>query len=498
MSQRKQGLSGRTQRPPASGRKPNKQLSNRDLARSAEELEAFQQQFEKLFIRQEQRDWFRLYLCGQLSGAERKTTEGLVLELLGADANAIRTVQHFIGQATWDGQPLLAYAQRLIGEWLGEADGVMIVDGSGFPKQGTHSVGVARQYCGHVGKVANCQEGAFLLYASRRGYAFLDQRLYVPKVWFTPAYRERWLSCGLPETHTFQTEPELGLEMLTQVAQSGKIPFQWVTCDARYGEIPAFLDGIAALGKWYFAEVAANTRAWLRTPAVEPPGQGAWGAPRTTPRVSLSAPRPYEMRELATLIPKTQWLRRKIKEGSKGPLFAEFVCLRITPIRDQLPGARCWLILRRTLDERPHIKFFLSNAPTTCPLQEFVRVSGLRWPIETGFKESKGAIGMEHYETRTWLGWQHHMTLSILAHLFLVRLQLVIQKKSRLNDCASPSTDRSSHQRRTSTSSRRVGYYPVSPASKSCRILFASQTYALSARSTPQTQKIVGVAYFSL
>jgi len=486
-----------SRRQPASGRKPTKRLSERDLAMSAEELQVFQEQFERLLARQEQRNWFRLYQCGQLSKLERKTTEAMVLELLGADESVIRTAQHFIGQAAWDGKPLLGQAQRLVGEWLGEPDGVVIVDGSGFPKQGSHSVGVIRQYCGHVGKVTNCQEGVFVLYASRRGYAFLDQRLYLPGVWFTPAYRERRRICGIPDTQTFQTEPELGLEMLTQVAQGGLIPFRWVTCDARYGEIPAFLDGIAALDKWFFAEVAADTQVWLRTPPVEPPGQGPLGAPRTKPRVSLSAPHPYEMRELLTLIPRTQWRRKTIKEGSKGPLVAEFAFLRVTPIRDQLPGRRCWVILRRTLEDHPQVKFFLSNAPTTCPLQEFVRVSGLRWPIETGLKESKGAIGMDHYETRTWLGWQHHMTLSILAHLFLVRLQLLLQKKSRLDYCSSPSADRTGDRRQAHTTPRYAGNYRISSTPKSCRLLFTPQTHTFSTCSASQTQKNVGAIYFS-
>ena len=108
---------------------------------------------------------------------------------------------------------------------------------------------------------------------------------------------------------------------------------------------------------------------------------------------------------------------------------AEFACLRVTPSRDELPGPRCWVIFRRTLGPKPEVKFFLSNAPVTCSLAEFVRVSGVRWPIETGLEESKGEVGMDHYEIRTWLGWHHHMTLTILAHLFLVRLQLLFQKK---------------------------------------------------------------------
>ncbi len=462
-----------SRQPPPSGRQPTRSLGPGDLALSVDELQAFQRRFEDLFRRQEQRDWFQFFLCGQLSNLERKTVEPMVLALLGADANLIRAAQYFVGQSPWESEPFIERLQGLVADWLGEPDGVVILDGSGFPKQGTHSAGVAAQYCGHVGKVANCQEGVFALYTSRRGYAFLDKRLYLPERWFTSAYQERWQACGIPPTVAFHTEPELGLEMVTQLIQRAIVPFRWVTCDEKYAEIPDFLDGVAALGKWYLAEVAVNTRVWLRTPAVVPPGQGLLGAPRKHPRVKPSAPRPYEMRELVRLIPQANWHRYTIKEGSQGPLVAEFACLRVTPIRQTLPGDRGWVILRRTVGPQPEVKFFLSNAPSTCPLQEFARVSGLRWPIETGLKESKGAVGLDQYETRTWLGWHHQMTLAFVAHLFLVHLQLVLQKKSGVDHCASSSADRVRHRRRSRPVARYVVHCAVSPAAKLCRLPFA-------------------------
>jgi SRSO17 transposase len=430
VSQRKRHFTRRAvRRPPASGRKPTGRLTTREIAISADELLAFQAQLQSLFTRQEQRDWFQFYMCGQLSNLVRKTVEPMVLNLLGPTASAIRTAQHFLGQSPWATDPFLKRTQGLVAEWLGEPDGVVIVDGCGFPKQGTHSVGVAPQYCGHLGKVANCQEGVFLLYSSRRGYAFLDARLYLPHDWFAADSAERWEACGIPDHVTFHTEPELGLEMIRTLVERAVVPFRWITCDARYGKIPAFLDGITALHQWYLAEVAADTRVWLHTPPVEPPGQGLFGHFRTHPRVKRTAPRPVELRELVAQIPAPQWHRYYIKEGSKGPLVAEFACVRVTSIRDELPGARCWAIFRRTLGIQPDVKFFLSNAPTTCTLSEFARVSGLRWPIETGLKEAQGEVGMDHYETRTWLGWHHQMLQSISAHLFLVRLQIVFQKK---------------------------------------------------------------------
>jgi SRSO17 transposase len=460
-------------------------LTARDITTSADELLAFQKHFQALFRRREQRDWFLFYMCGQLSHLERKTIEPMVLALLGPEGNAVRTAQHFIGQGEWDTVPFLEQAQRWVADWLGEAEGVVIVDGSGFPKQGGHSVGVAWQYCGHLGKLANCQPGVFTVYASRHGYAFLDKRLYIPEEWFTADYQDRWQACGIPDTLSFQTEPALGLEMIAGLVQRAVVPFRWVTADETYGKSPGFLDGIAALDKWYLAEVPADTRVWLHTPPIEPPGPSLFGPPRTHPRVKRTAPRPQEMRELIVHLPRAQWQRRVIKAGSKGPITADFACVRVTPVRETLPGPRCWAIFRRSLGPQAEVKFYLSNAPTTCPLREFVRVSGLRWPVETALEEGKGEIGMDHYETRTWVGWHHHMTHSILAHLFLIRLCLVFQKKSRADHGASPSTDCPRDRRRASHFTRYLGGAALSPTPEPCRLSFPSQANTQAAQSTP-------------
>lgn len=483
-------------KPPASGRQPRGRLTIQDVLASAEELLGFHRQFEGAFLRREQRTWSLLYLCGQLSHLERKTVEPIVLALRGPKTDAVRKAQHFIGHGKWEAASVLKQAQKLVAEWLGEPDGIVIVDGSGFPKQGNHSAGVAWQYCGHVGKLANSQQGVFVVYASRRGHAFLDTRLYVPEGWFTAEYGKRRKACRMPEGLTFETEPVLALAMITTLVQRAQVPFRWVTADERYGENPAFLDGIAALGKWYLSEVAVDTRVWWRTPAIELPGPSLLGGPaRTRTRVKPTAPAPHEMRDLATQLPRSAWHRRIIKEGGKGPIAAEFAAVRVTPVRDKLPGTRCWAIFRRSLGAHPELKCYLSNAPTTCPLQEFVRVSGLRWPVETALEEAKGEAGLDHYETRTWAGWHHHMTHAILAHLFLVRLCQVFQKKSRADDSPSASTDRPGHRRRTHRSTRSVGHRAVSPTPKPCRVSLASQAHTHAAQTTPvktaQTQSFV-------
>lgn len=420
-----------TSQPPASGRKPNP-LSTRDIAVSLETLLAYHHDLRSLFQRREQREWSFFYLCGQLSNLERKTIEAMVLHLLEAKPHLIRAVQQFMGQSAWDVEPFMKYIQHLVAQWLGEPDGVVIVDGSGFPKQGKASVGVAYQYCGHVGKLANCQEGVFLVYASRKGYAFLDERLYMPEDWFDAAHQALRARCGVPAHLTFQTEPALGLEMIQTVLERAEVPFRWVTCDETYGKNPAFLDGIAALGKFYLAEVSKDTGVWVRTPTVEPPGPGLLGRPRLHPRVKRTAPAAQEMQALMAQLPERSWQRQTIKEGSKGPLVVEFAFMRVTPVRNKLPGDRCWGIFRRSLGPKPEIKFYLSNAPATCPQAELVWLSGMRWPVETTFEEGKGEVGMDHYQLRSWDGWHHHMVQTFLAHLFLIRLRLLFQKSPAL------------------------------------------------------------------
>lgn len=416
--------------PPASGRKASYRLAARDVTRSANELVAYHRLFAHVVQRQEQERWALFYLCGQLSNLVRKTIEPMVLELYGTDLNAVRALQHFIGQAHWSAEAMIRQCQALVHEWLGDPAAVMVVDGSGFPKQGDDSVGVAHQYCGHLGKVANCQEGVFLVYVSPKGYAFVDERLYVHASWFAEDHRERWQQCGIPDDLVFQTEPALGLEMLRRLAALTILPFRWVAADERFGQNTGFLDGVDALGKLYLIEVPSNTRAWKRRPRVEPPGPGLLGHVRTRPRLAASAPPARELREWIREIPRSAWHKRVIKTGSQGPMVAEFAFLRMTMVRDALPGPRQWVVFRRSLSDPPEVKYYASNAPATCPTSEFVRLSGLRWPVETTFKEGKGEVGMDHYETRTWLGWHHHMAHSFRAHLFLIRLRLLFEKKA--------------------------------------------------------------------
>jgi SRSO17 transposase len=416
--------------PPASGQGAGVPLAQQDIDASADELAAYLRLWAEVWPRREQREWSAFYLCGQLANLERKTIEPMMLALKGPDLNALRGLQQFVGQSPWPLRPVRERLQQLVGGWLGDPQAVLIFDGSGFPKQGAHSAGAAPQYCGALGKIANCQEGVFAVYASPQGYAFVDGRLYVPERWFGDDYRARRKVCGLPTDLQFQTEPELALAMLAELLTGGHLPFRWITADGHFGEIPAFLDGIAATGKWYQIEVPVNTQVWLQPPRVQPPGPGLLGRPRTRPRVAPSAPRPIELKALAAQLPRSAWHRWTIKEASRGPLESDFAFVRVTAVRNRLPGPRLWATFRRSLTDPTEVKYYLSNAPANCPPAELVRVTGLRWPIETAFEEGKGEVGLDHYEIRSWLGWHHHVLQSFMAHLFLIRLRLMFKKKS--------------------------------------------------------------------
>jgi SRSO17 transposase len=419
---------------PPSGQPPGENLARRDLKNLAAELSQYSAEYAPLFQRREQREWAQLYLCGQLSELERKSIEPMVLR--GQDLNAVRAVQQFIGEGGWDDHRLLERHQQLVGADLGEADAVMIVDGSGFPKKGDHSVGVRRQYCGALGKLANCQQGVFVVYASRLGHTFVDRRLYLPQEWFDEAHASKRRRCGVPKGLKFKTEPQLGLEMLASLAEQGRVPFGWIACDEHYGMNTVFLDGVSRLDKWYFAEVPANTTAWVGSPQILPPGKGQpgnlkTGRPRTSPRVARGEAAAQQLRQVAANLSPEDWQRETIKEGAKGPITADFAFVRAMSKRRRRPGHEVWAVFRRSTSDPSEIKYYLSNAPATAAKAELVRLAGLRWPVETAIEEAKSELGMDHYETRTWVGWHHHMTLTFLAHHFLVRLRLRLKKSLR-------------------------------------------------------------------
>jgi SRSO17 transposase len=414
--------------PPPSGMPPEMNLALRDVEQLMAELIDYHAIFAPLFLRQEQRDWSIKYLAGQMLHIERKSIEPMALALEGGDVQAM---QQFISEGAWDDELILETHQSLVAGTLGDAQtGVLVIDGCDFPKQGETSVGVALQYCGALGKVANCQASVVACYASERGYTLVDRHLYMPEKWFRDEYAERREECGVPVDLTFHTQPELAWQMIDTLHKRGVLPFRWVTFDEHFGNNPELLDRVDAGGLLYLAEVPHDTRVWLTRPRTEVPPAKVKGRPPTRERLCEGEPDPVRVDELAKLLPDgKKWLRCEIKEGAKGPMVAEFAFMQAVAVRDGLPGPEVWVVLRRSLGEKPELKAYLSNAPADAPYSEFVRVSGMRWPVETAIKESKGELGMDHYQVRGWRGWHHHMTMTILSHHFLVRLRIQLGGK---------------------------------------------------------------------
>lgn len=395
-------------------------LKPEEIEALADELVDYHAEFADLYYRVEQAHWGHKYLQGLMLPIERKAIQPMAMALEGGN---IQAMQQLIGQGRWQDGKLLEKHWQLVDETLGEEDGVYIVDESGFPKKGEHSVGVARQWCGVLGKVANCQVGVFGAYVSRQGYTLVDRRLFLPEEWFDEDHRERWEKCGIPDETRFQTKPEIALGMLQDVVAHGELRFRWVTCDELYGRSTEFLDGVAELDRWYFAEVPHDTRVWETRPETGVPEWSGHGRHPTKERLLPGEPASQRVDEIAAALEPEDWRPYKIKEGSKGPMIAEFAFLRGVAVRDGLPGPDVWIVLRRSLGNEPELKVYISNAPHDTRITELVRVAGLRWPVETAIQESKDGLGMDHYEVRSWLGWHHHMTECLLAHHFLVRCQ---------------------------------------------------------------------------
>ncbi|MCL4299038.1 MAG: IS701 family transposase [Anaerolineae bacterium] len=404
---------------------PECNLRDQDIEQFVEELDDYAGLFEPAFRRREQWRWGKVYLQGLLGPTQRKTVERMALEL----GQNVRDMQHFVGQSPWLKEAAVMIHQGLVAETLGEGDGVMLIDESGVVKQGQDSVGVAAQYCGSVGKVANSQVGVHLGYVSRKGYTLVDSQLFMPDEWFDDAHAQRRQACGVPADLSYQTKPEIGLALLQAALKRNEqletpLLFEWVAADELYGDSPTFREGVAALGKWYFTEIKSTTQVWLKRPEVHVPAWKGRGRRPTRLRLCQPSDKALSVQTLVAQIPASAWSQDTIKEGSKGPMVCDFAFLRVVESRGGLPGPQLWLVIRRNLDDPTELKFYFSNAPANTPLLDLVRLSGMRWPVEIIFEEGKGEIGFDHYETRSWLGWHHHLLLVALAHHFLVRLRV--------------------------------------------------------------------------
>jgi len=402
---------------------PAMALTEQDLEALADEVVAFHSRFHDCFGRSEHRRLGLAYLSGLLSHSETKSVEPIALEFLTQES--VRSLQRFMKGYRWDDRAMRARHQALLSEAIACPDGMLNVDACEFLKKGTHSVGVARQYCGAVGKTENCQSGVFVGYSSDKGYGLLACQLYLPELWFSEAYRERREHNRVPEDLEFLTKPQMAAQLLHEVVQTGLFPARWIGCDAGFGMDWNFLEALPKTCH-YFAAIRSNLQVFRATPEVGIPAYRGRGRPPTKPRV---LPGGAQSLPVAAIAPSLEghWKTVVLAEGAKGPLVAEVAALRVYPAHQGLPrGGPVWLFLRRTQDGQ--IKYALSNAPEDIPFQELCRASVMRWPIEQCFEDGKSHLGMDHYEHRSWPAWHRHMLYVFLGLHFLLRMRLRFKK----------------------------------------------------------------------
>ena len=409
---------------------PKFEIDKGDVKDFINELRGFHEQFSDCFHRSESREHFFNYMAGQFSELERKSIEPIALAL--EDGN-VRAMQRFVSVAQWDDENILSKYRNCVNDDLGNSNGALILDESGFLKKGQDSIGVARQYCGTVGKVDNCQVGVFAAYVSESGYALVDKRLFVPEQWFSDEYRARRKKCDLPEDTVFRTKPQLAAEMLQAIHDEETLPFKYVLGDCIYGISPEFIGTAEQLpGVTYMVSVPKNTLCWLKRPMTITK-QYRWGG-KTKSKTVLAGTdsKPIAVGKLAKNINDYFWYRRQVSEGTKGPIVYEFTRRQVVLSAAGLPKKTVWLLIRRTIGDDPQYSFFVSNAPSSTRLKTLVWLSGLRWAIEQCFGETKTELGMDHYEVRKFRGWHHHMLTCILAHFFLWHLKIRMGKKSAI------------------------------------------------------------------
>ena len=406
-----------------------------DLSELVEAFGEYYVQFRDCFGRVENEELSRSYLQGLLSALERKSMEPIALSLLGE--SRVKALQKFINVGSWDAEKLGQRHRQEAAKTVSAPGGVFSVDGSDFPKKGIESVGVGRQYCGRLGKVDNCQAGVFVAYASAKGHALLDRKLFLPEQWFDKEHQARWEKCRIPEGTVFKTKPELALEMIQGLRREGLFDARWVTGDDFFGRNPTFREGLPK-ELLYLLDVPSDTRVWEKRPEIHLPPSPR-GRPHQKACLKRGEPKATPASALAK-DPSLPWQTVDVAEGAKGMIRAQVARIRIVASRDGLPGEDLWLFLRKSLADG-QVKYAFSNAPEEIPLPEMIRVSALRWPIEQCFQEGKSEIGMGHYEHRSWDAWHRHMTFVFVAQLFLLRIRHRFKKKSRVDLAAGGAAD---------------------------------------------------------
>lgn len=364
-------------------------------------FKTFMREYDSCFLRSETRDKATLYVRGVLADVQRKNGWQLSETLGLSDPHPL---QRLLNEAKWEADVVQKRQREQVLSVLDDASGVLVMDESGFPKKGNQSVGVGSQYCGHSGKVDNCQVGVYLTLATPTGAGILDRRLYLPKHWCEDSEKRK--QTHIPDEIVFQTKPQLAQEMLAQAWAEG-VESRYVTGDTLYGNSPTLRQFIADANRLYVLAIGSHHS------------------------VELNGKR-QSLLDVITSVKGTQWQAMATKVADTGVVWYEWCGLHVFLATDDTQEQ--WLLIRRTpvseaRGDEPEYDFFISNASVETSLIELVAVASMRHEIEQVFEEAKGQLGLADYEVRTWHGWHRHMTLCFLAHTWLMTISHTERQK---------------------------------------------------------------------
>ena len=386
-------------------------------------LEQYAAHFAEDFNRPRQRAWCGVYLAGLLQDGERKSIEPLSRRVtlpaaLAGTSDPDQGLQQFVSQSAWDERALGRRYRALMAGTFADRAGVFVLDDTTFPKAGTHSVGVQRQYCGALGKKANCQAAVSLHYVGTKGHVPLGLRLFLPDAWLdTPA---RLDAAGVPaHERRALTKGEIALELLDAVRAENVLPGQVVVGDSGYGVSGPLRLGLAQRSLHYLLGVTGEMVVFIEEPHWQAPGPSSHGRPRRHHRLDKDGPQPLSLREVAAQTPlrKVTW-----RAGTKGPMTGRFAWQRVWPAHGWATGdcageEPLWLLIEEQPDGT--IKYAFSNLPANTSRLRAVRLWRERWKIEQGYQQMKEELGLDHFEGRSWRGFHHHAALVMLAFGFL-------------------------------------------------------------------------------
>ncbi len=331
------------------------------------------------------------------------------------DDGDYQSLQHFITHSTWSADKIWSQLRTK----CADKGGILVIDDTGIPKQGKHSVGVHRQYSGTLGKVGNCQIVVSCVLRSERSIWPVAMQLYLPEAWASD--EDRRDGAGVPDAVSFRTKWQIALTQIDDALSTGITP-NCVAADAGYGDCAEFRDELTRRGLCYAVGISSTLKVFAKPPRFVTPRPGSGGRPRTRKGLAKNSPKPMTVAELAASTPESSWKKVVWRKGSKGKMAAEFLVLRVSPSKGWDRGrenAQCWLICERPTGKREVRKYHLSTLAENLKVKELIRITHERWVIEHNYRQLKDELGLDHFEGRSYSGFHRHLVLTAMAYTFL-------------------------------------------------------------------------------